>query len=380
MTEKNDAVELFVRLATIDSESFEEKAVSDYIKEFLSQLNITATVDDVNLLIGGQTGNLRFDFPARKGFEEVPKICFCAHMDTVKPGKSVKPIVESERITSDGSTILGADCKVGCAAILYLAMRLSNDLSHGDVSLLFTVAEEKGLAGSQNMGKGMLDFDYCYVIDNCGTPGTFITRAPFQDRIEMIFNGRLAHAGVEPEKGINSIVMASNAISLMNTGRIDAESTSNIGIIRGGEATNIVPEITVVEAEARSLSREKMIEIEETMFGIARESAESMGGTVDIKTTRLYDGYEIPDDSRIIEIAKRACKNAGLLFRKDFSCGGSDANAFNAKGALSVVMNAGFYDCHTKNEYVDIKEYVQLIELITAIVNEAKNFKRDNSR
>ena len=258
MTNNKRLIDEFLELVQIDSPSSKEGNVAKVLVKKLEEIGLSVEVDNAGEIHGGETGNV---IATLKGNREGKKILFSSHMDTVSPGIGIKPIIDEEAgiIKSDGTTVLGSDDKAGIAAILEgLRYIKENNIEHSDITVVFSIWEEGGLFGAKSLDYSKLDVDYGFVLDSGGSPGEIIVKAPGQDRIAVKIKGRPAHAGLQPEAGISAIMVASRAIENMNLLRIDEETTANIGIVKGGEATNIVmPELEII-AEARSLDEGKL--------------------------------------------------------------------------------------------------------------------------
>jgi tripeptide aminopeptidase len=239
-----------INLIRISSESRNEKEVAEYIADAFKDISDEIIYDTSKEKTKSNTNNLIIKIKGAN--KNAPSILLCSHLDTVVPGNNIKPIKDGDVIRSDGTTILGSDCKSGIAIIIEVIRSLKeHNVSHGDIELLFTVCEEIGLLGSKNLDYSLIESKMCYVLDTCGVM-SIINKAPSADRIKFEIYGKEAHAGLEPEKGINAIKIAARAVELMELGRIDFETTANIGKISGGIATNIVPNHVTLEGEARS--------------------------------------------------------------------------------------------------------------------------------
>jgi tripeptide aminopeptidase len=238
--------------------------------------------DDAGSKIGGNAGNVVCHI---KGEPNKPVLLLMAHMDTVVPGLNKKPVVEGDIIKTDGTTVLGGDDAAGIAVILETIKSLKEDgTPFGDIYTAFTIAEEGGLYGARNLDLSKIPADFAFILDDEGAIGTAAVKAPFYNRYKATFKGRAAHAGLEPEKGLSAIMMASQAIANMPCfGRIDSESTSNIGIISGGQARNIVCDACFIEGEVRSISEDKIAKFTDQILNSFKDSAKKAGGTVEIE-------------------------------------------------------------------------------------------------
>lgn len=271
MINETRLLEQFMTLVQIDSETGFEKNISERLQQKLTALGCDVVEDDAAAKTGHEAGNIFANLPPSKGMEHLPCILFTSHMDTVVPGKGIKPRLDEDGyLRSDGTTILGSDDKAGCAAILEALQVLQEQhVPHGPIQIVITTGEESGLIGSRMIDTSKLKADFGYALDSNGPVGDIIVAAPAQAKINVKVYGKSAHAGINPEDGISAIQVASKAISKMPLGRIDAETTANIGSFAGGQQTNIVCDYVQIKAEARSLSMEKLkrqIDNHETSF------------------------------------------------------------------------------------------------------------------
>lgn len=368
--------QFFLDLVRIDSQSREEKDVAQYISTKLQGLGIQSTMDDAAEKIGGNCGNLlaRLSGPLAG---KVEPILFCAHMDTVVPGKGVKPIEEHGVFRSSGDTILGADDKSGVSVMLELAHVLKeNNMPFGEIELLFTIAEEVGLLGAKNFDTSVLKSRRAYFLDSEYVDSIGVG-APSAYRMTYRIHGREAHAGMAPEKGLSAILVAAKAVQGMPLGRIDSETTSNIGCIEGGNATNIVPKLVTMRGEARSHNAQKLetqVNAMRASFDRAVEATSIIldGQTVKarIEETRTleYQAFRVPESSPTYKLAAKAGSDLGLKMTPEISGGGSDANIFNAKGIESVVLGSGMMEPHTVNEYLQFEDLVNSARLVVNMV------------
>ncbi|HEY3379424.1 MAG TPA: M20/M25/M40 family metallo-hydrolase, partial [Armatimonadota bacterium] len=234
-------IETFLTLLAINAPSRREGAIAKHLRTVLEELGLTVCVDDAGEHLGGETGNLIARLP---GNIDAPPLLFCAHIDTVAPTEGLHVQRGNGEIRSDGATILGADDRAGVAAILeMLRALLESGARRPPLEIVFTVAEEIGVMGSMLLDYAQLTARYGFVPDTSGPVGIIVTRAPAQRHLHITIHGKAAHAGMTPEHGISAITVAARAIARMEQGRIDEETTANIGIMHGGKATNIVPEL-----------------------------------------------------------------------------------------------------------------------------------------
>jgi tripeptide aminopeptidase len=364
-------IKQFMEFVQIGSPSFEEAHFVSALAEELMKLGLAVENDRT-----GQkgAGNLFAVFPGTN--RNLRPILLSMHTDTVEPGRGIKPRLENGQVRSDGPTILGADNKSAIAATLEVIRWLQSARpEHGDVELLFTWGEERGHRGAKAFGTSRLRSRIGFVPDGGGPLGTIIIAAPYYDSIRADFLGRAAHAGISPEKGISAIVMASKAILRMKLGRIDEQTTANLGMISGGSGRNTVPERVEVEGEARSLVLQKLEEQVRHMRSAMEEAAQEAGGKVELEIRREYDGFSIGREEAPIQIALAASKDVGLIPSITSTNGGSDGNEFNAKGIQTIVLGMGGQGYHSTQESITVGELVKLAEWITALIIEAARKK-----
>ncbi len=363
-------VQTFLALARQNTPARAERAASEIGRRMLEEIGFECVYDDAGEKVGGDVGNL---IAFKKGtVPGAPPIFFSAHFDTVEPTPGLEPIIEGDVIRSDGSTIVGADDKCGMAAIIE-AMRLLEEqaIPHGDIQLLLTICEEIGLVGAKHLDPRAIKAKYGYVLDSGPPVGAFIYHAPSQDIFEATIHGRASHAGAQPEDGISAIAVAARAIARMKLGRVDPETTANVGIIRGGVATNIIPAEVYLKCEARSRDQGKLDAQRDAMLSALREEAEAAGATVEINLWNAYPGYELPRDSPVLEIGQAACERIGLGTFLRVTGGGADANFFNAFGVPTTVIGCGMVNIHRHDEYCTISDMVKSAQLVVSIARVA---------
>jgi len=373
MIDRKRLAETFKFLVQIDSISKEEGVIANEIKKRLESMGVETFVDNAGDIIGGNSGNLIAKF---KGNTQAPPLLLNAHMDTVEPGRGVTAVLKNGTFTSDGTTILGADDKSAIAILLEtLTILKENDLPYGPLELVFTVCEEIGLQGAKHLDLSALTAKYGFALDATDTEG-IVTRAPSANHLEFTVHGKDAHAGAAPEKGINAISLASKAIAKLELGRIDRETTCNIGIIEGGIATNIVPNLVKVKGEVRSHDDEKLDNITNKIvfsFTEAIENYKKMNANdelprVEINIKKDFPRTHIPDDHPVIKLATRAAENLGREMKTKTTGGGADANIFFEKGIFTGVLGTGMRDMHTVRESVKLDDMVRTTELLMEII------------
>ncbi|PIP35479.1 MAG: peptidase T [Desulfobacterales bacterium CG07_land_8_20_14_0_80_52_14] len=365
--------ETFLSLVKIGSVSKKEGAFSRMLQGLLKNLGAFTRIDDAGKTTGSDTGNLIAKF---SGNRNVPPLLLSAHMDTVQPGEDIHPVYEDGVFKSDGRTILGADDK-SAIAILLESIRViqENGLPCGPLELVFTVCEEDALAGSKRLDLDHISAKYGFVLDATDTEG-IVTRAPAANRLTFDVFGKEAHAGAAPEKGINAIHLACRAIASLEIGRVDRETTCNIGVIQGGFATNIVPNRVTVIGEARSHDEAKLKRVTETIVGAFKESVEHYAGPasgnglprLESRVERSFSRTYIPQDHPVVLLARNAAETMGRKMVCKSSGGGSDANIFFEKGIATGVLGTGMRDIHTVLEWVRLDDMVRMSELLVKIL------------
>ncbi|MBO8154857.1 MAG: M20/M25/M40 family metallo-hydrolase [Bacillaceae bacterium] len=363
-------VEEFLELVQIDSETKYEGEIAEVLKKKFSDLGLEVKEDNAKETTDHGANNLVCTLKGTK--DGADPIYFTSHMDTVVPGKGVKPSIKDGYIVTDGTTILGADDKAGLAAMLEAIRVLKkNNIPHGDIQFVITVGEESGLVGAKALDSSLIYAKYGYAIDSDGKVGNIVVAAPTQAKIKATVKGKTAHAGVAPEKGVSAITIAAKAVARMPLGRIDEETTANIGRFEGGKATNIVCDHVEILAEARSLVPEKMEAQVEKMRKAFEEAAEEMGGSVDVQTEVMYPGFKHKEGDQVVEVARKAAEKIGRQSELLKSGGGSDANIIAGFGIPTVNLAVGYEEIHTTNERMPVEELVKIAELVTAISEEA---------
>ena len=373
--------ETFIKLVRIDSPSKEERELSDFLKDlFRNELGCKVFEDDSMDKTGSNCGNLKVEVP---GDSDASSLFFNAHLDTVEPGRGIKPIFRDGKFFTDGSTILGADDKAALAILIEVARVFAeNQIPHPPLEFLFTVCEEIGLLGAKALDPTFLKAKRGYALDTTEID-ILINQAPCATKFKVKILGKAAHSGLHPEAGISAIKLASKAISELNLGRIDEETTANIGIIRGGIATNIVPDETIVEGEVRSHKKEKLTRLQDAILGAFHKAVmdfrEEAGdvlttakGVPSIQSEVIndYPMISIAETHPLIEIAVRAGRSADMDMKIRPMGGGSDANIFNGKGLETVIMGVGMQKVHSTEEFILLEDMVKSARLVIEIIKE----------
>lgn len=363
---QENMINMFLELVKISSPSLKEGELAGVLKKKLEELGLTVRIDNAGTKVGGVTGNIIAEL---SGNVPGPRLLLSAHMDTVYHKEEIKPVIANGYIRSEGDTILGADDKSGIAVILEVLRVIKTDgIKHPDIIVTFTIGEEEGLLGARNIDQHLIRADYGFVLDSSGPVGNVIIKGPTQSDIKAIIKGKAAHAGIVPEQGISAIQIAAEAIRRMKLGRIDAETTANIGRINGGKATNIIPEEAVIEGEARSLSPEKLKVQNELMKNAFIEAAKEMGGRAFVEIGEAYPPIGIVEDSSIVNMVKEAGAASGIEVKLVSTGGGSDANIYNGYGISTVNLATGMEKVHTSEENIQTDDFLKLSRLLLAII------------
>ncbi len=365
----------FIDLVRIDSESRSERDIALKLKDDLESLGCEVSIDDAGEKVHGNVGNIVAVFSGTQ--RSAPPILLSAHMDTVAPGRGVRPIIDGTIVRTDGGTVLGGDDKSGLTAIIEVLRTIKEQgLSTGDIEIAFTICEEKGLLGAKYLDVSPLKSRYGLVLDATDV-GTLFVRAPAANHLEWTVYGLEAHAGVAPQNGISAIKIASEAIAAMRLGRIDEETTANIGVINGGVATNIIPNKVVIHGEARSHDEGKLASQTDRMTACledaaARYTLELDGAThrgwIEPHIERAYDRMDVPEDSTIVRLIEEGASKTGIKVTLGSTGGGCDANVFNGKGLMIANLGTGMRDIHTVKESIDLRDIATTARLVLEVV------------
>lgn len=367
--------DLFVTLCEIDSPAAKEGVLAARLKEILAPLALEIVEDDSKARTGSDSGNLIVRFP--DGGLALEPVFFNCHLDTVEPSGGVRVIREGNRFRSAGDTVLGGDDKSGIAILVEVMRTLrEHGIPHGPVEFVFTTSEEVGLLGAKAFDFRQLKAMYGYALDSTGID-RIIIGAPAANRFEVEISGVAAHAGLSPEKGINAIQLAAKAIAGLKLGRLDGESTANIGLIEGGTATNIIPAVVRMKGEVRSHSDHKL---EHFTAAIVKSMEESVAawqdpdGMADGRpaiTVSVHQDYPVLKLSVSDPVIRRAAAAAASLGREiDFvvAGGGSDANIFNSYGLPCAILSTGMDKVHSTAETILLDDMVRTAELVMNIL------------
>ncbi|HHV64138.1 MAG TPA: M20/M25/M40 family metallo-hydrolase [Peptococcaceae bacterium] len=364
-----NVVEEFLELVKYNSPSKKEGKIAAYLQKRLQDLGAEVHEDDSSAKTGSDTGNIIALYPGDKA---KPTVLLAAHMDTVAQKEGMVPKVRDGVIYSDGSTILGADDKAGIAVILSVLsiLKENKNISHGPIEVLFTVQEEVGLVGVKHLDYNLCS-QYGYVLDGDGPVGTIVNASPSHITLDIVVEGKAAHAGLAPETGINAIVVAAEAIAAIPSGRLDEETTSNFGLIRGGQGRNIVAERVEVSAEVRSRNKEKLAQETARVIRSFEEAVAKYQAKVNIVKELAYEAFNIDPAHPVIANALRAGEKLGIDVKLHATGGGLDANILNARGITCVALGLGNGNPHSKDEYQEIAELERAVQFILNILTSA---------
>lgn len=357
MANQERLVKTLIDLIKIDSPSGEEDAMDREVSSRLEALGLEVSHDSYNNVIANLAG-------------QGPPVMLSAHLDTVEPGRGIKPMIDGGVLRSDGNTILGGDCKAGVAIVLEgLAAAAEAGGNNPAVEVVFTRHEEGGLVGAHHLDFSMVSAKEGIVFDGEGPPNRICISAPSQNVVTAKITGRAAHAGLEPEKGISALLIAAEILGRLPLGRIDEETTANIGRMEGGLKRNIIPEEAFLDGEFRSRSNEKLEDMERKFRGVFDDVASRYPeAKIALDIVNTYQAYQVAADSPTISIIGRALAAMGLEPILESTGGGSDANVFVEKGITAVPVGIGVRDFHTTWETAVISEVLQGAEMCERVV------------
>ena len=342
-----------VELCSIPSPTFHERKVADYIRTTLEARGLTVREDEAGKVLGGDTGNLICELPG-----DLPaRIVLVSHMDTVPPvsGIPLQPIVDGDRIHTAGRQILGADNKAGVSVALELLSGLQAfpPSERPTIIAVFTIAEERGLLGARQLDVASLKADVAYVLDGEVPVGEIIATAPYKEAIKITVPGRRAHAALEPERGIHAIAVAARIITSFPLGRLTKTSVTNLGMIEGGTATNVIPDEVTLHGELRSFTADELEALAARVSSELDAESHRSGVEIRMERTRLYDGYDVPLDAQSLRRLQTAAQqHDDIRFQRVASIGGSDTNILMGKGLEAVDVGLGMHEIHSKDEWI----------------------------
>ena len=369
----SEVVDLFTELAAIASPPGEERPVADVVARYLRDLGLTVDEDEAGATVGSNIGNLYCRVEPTGNGAGTP-IFLCAHLDTVPPEGPMEPVIEDGVVRNAGGTILGADNKSAVAAMLEGTRRvLAENRPHAGIELLFTPKEEVGLLGAAAFDHRRLQARVGYVYDQAAPIGDVILGAPYSQALEVRFHGRAAHSGMYPEEGRSAIAAAARAISDLRLGRVDDETTANVGLIEGGSAGNIIPEWCTLRAEARSHDEHKLGDLVQEMVDAFAFAAGLEDCEVETKVSKSYKGYRFKPDDAVVRIAHAALERSGYTPNYGLSGGAADANVFNERGLTCLNLANGMQDIHTADERITVDDLEGMVEVTLALLDAARD-------
>ena len=355
-------IELFLQTIRINALSGNEKLLADFIKSFLSEYNYSITEDDSKEHSNSNTGNLICKVGSGGDF------LLSSHMDTARPTENVKPIIEKDKIVSSGDTVLGVDNRAGVSALLYTLERIAKEkIPVKDFTVVFTTCEETTLFGSKNLGING-NIKKGFVFDSGYRPGNFIHSACGALGFKIKVVGKASHSGIAPEKGINSLLVAAKAMSNLPLGRIDEETTMNIGVLKGGAAVNVIPELTELEGEVRSFDLKKAEKYFNLLVDAFKKESELVGARIELIYDWDFMPFTVPEDSEVYSETINVLKKVGLIPSPKISLGGSDANSLNANGIESINLGIGAQNPHSNDEFIFIEDLIKTAEIAMELV------------
>jgi len=358
----SDALALFLELAALPSPPGEERAVADVVRRYLRDLDLQPDEDDF--------GNL---YARIAQTTDGTPLFLCAHLDTVPPDGRLEPVVEDGVVRNAGGTILGADNKSAVVTMLEGARRvLAEGRAHAGVELLFTMQEEIGLKGAAAFDHDRLHAQMGYVYDQAAPIGEIILGAPWAQAMEVRFHGRAAHSGMFPEEGRSAIQAAARAIADLRLGRIDEETTANVGLISGGTGGNIVPEWCTLSAEARCHDERKLQEIIQEMLDAFAFAATETECEFETELSKSYNGYRFKRETDAVKLAASALERCGYEPTYALSGGAADANVFNDRGRRCVNLANGMTDIHTPEERIAVADLDAMVDVTLALIDVAR--------
>ncbi len=357
----------FASLCEIPSPTGSERAVADWITAELGALGLSVTEDGAGALVGSDAGNLLARIPGRSD----AWLLLCAHMDTVPLVSPVEPVLVDGGYENANPGIVGADNKAAVAALIEVARRWAGEAPPVGIELLFTVSEETGLHGAREFDTSQLRSGFGYVFDHATPIGEIVVASPTYMRIDAAIHGRAAHAGLHPEQGVNAIVAAAAAITAMPQGRLDPETTANVGLISGGSATNVVPDLCRVQAEVRGIDPGRVDAVTTQCVDALQDAADSAGCDLDIGLQRMFTGYRVRSGELSLALAESALEAIGYVPRRISSGGGSDANAFRLNGLEVTNLANGTERAHERTERVSLTALEDGLALALTLVQNA---------
>jgi tripeptide aminopeptidase len=374
----------FLDLININSPSFDETHLGGHLTEVFRCLGCRVTRQRFDItfpgpFLGKEKRVRSFNLIARKkgSLKNIPPLLLSSHMDTIEPTAGIRYEIRNDIIRSTGNTVLGADDKSAIAQIIEaLTVLQERRIGHGDIEVVISSAEERGLCGAKNLDLRMIRSRHALVLDSGGPVGKIVVAAPTQITYEMRITGRPAHAGIEPEKGISAIRVASEIIASVPDGRINAVTTANIGVIRGGTATNVVPREVVINGEVRSHNPATLRVIKNAIFDKAKDIAKKRDAKVTINAQDEYQAFSISPREPFLMYMDKVIKAAGMRPEHIVTGGGSDANIFNRHGIVTLNLSTGMQKVHSHDEFIHIDDLVNGSLVVAVAIRDFTEFKK----
>jgi tripeptide aminopeptidase len=365
-----EALPFFLELARLVTPSGRERATADRCAAYLRSLGLEVSEDDAGPRLGGDTGNL---YARLEATAEGTSIFLCAHTDTVPASTDIDPRMDGDYVVNANDTILGADNKATVAGMLDGVRRIVADgTPHAGIEIVLTAQEEVGLQGAKAFDASRLAAQVGFVYDHAGPLGGIVMAAPGQNTISLAFRGQAAHAGIAPEEGRSAIAAAAKAIAAMRLGRIDAETTANVGTVAGGVARNVIPAACEVEAEVRSRDMERLAEETAYLLEVAATAAADEGCTLETAVREEYAAYRFRRGDLVVRLARQALEAAGIPAREEEVGGGADAHIFNERGIPCVVLTSGMERIHGPGERILAADVDRMSEITVQLIAAAR--------
>jgi tripeptide aminopeptidase len=360
----------FAALCRIPSPFGSERACADEVARQLRSLGLDVIEDDVAAATGAECGNLLARIPARSS--PARTILLCAHLDTVDQAAPIEPVIVDDGWENANHAILGADNKAAVAVLLEVARRCVAEAAPVEIELLFTVSEENALAGAKAFDVERLSAEFGYVLDHATPIGGIVVASPTYYRVAAHFRGRAAHAGIRPEDGRSAILAAARAIAAMPQGRLDSQTTANVGSIQGGVgSTNVVAESCSLLAETRSLDAARAEGVVAEMVDALNDAAADTECDVDIVCEKLFEGFRLRPATPAVAAAEAALRACGYEPDRIATGGGSDANAFIVAGLPVVCLANGTERNHEPTERVAVAALEGMLDVTLALLDAA---------
>ncbi len=364
-------VDLFLDAIRIDALSLKERPMAEFIRNRLEDASVRVVEDTTSQSFGGECGNL---VCIPEGFDPgKPAIALFAHMDTPRSTVGIQPRLDGDRITSDGTTILGVDNRAGTSILLHVLREYHRSGQRGNFLVVFTVAEEIGMYGAKHVDLSAYNIKMGFVFDCSKRPGTFIQSAVGSSLYDATFVGRTSHAGVAPEKGINAIHLAAHAMSNIPVGRLNPKMTSNIGMISGGTATNVVPDRCTIHGEVRAFHPD---EIDKHLAGLEqafRKAASEFRGGVEFTTAVDFPPFVVSEESDVFMMTEDVLNSVGLQPNPIEYLGGSDANMLNNRGIPAINLGIGAQNPHGNDEFILLEDLETSMQIALEIITRSRS-------